>query len=152
MFNDRVDIVLFRNVGNLTDAEPLNDRIIGQSISLQTKCTYSGLRPNLFVSNYALMFYYLEYFSRKTRHNFARPLNACVYTNEDDAFAFVNMSINFMKVRPYAIVHDNNNVISSAAIRINVEDEDYENDSTLKLKQIIPLYIWQNIADENMMH
>jgi hypothetical protein len=61
-------------LGELTDAQPITDRImfriIGRSVSLQTKCTDSGLRPNLYVQNYALIYYFINFFKRKTRHHF----------------------------------------------------------------------------------
>ncbi|KAL9557314.1 hypothetical protein MBANPS3_001468 [Mucor bainieri] len=93
------------------------------------------------------MFYFLNYFTRRTRHHFVGPLNAYAYTNEDDTRAFINLRMNVLKVRPYASVDDHNRIIPSNAIRMN--SDDYENDTVFKLKYFIYLFVWQNIDDEN---
>ncbi|KAL9536569.1 hypothetical protein MBANPS3_012555 [Mucor bainieri] len=89
--------------GELTNAQPLTDRIMfritGKTVSLQCKCTDSGLRPNLFVQNYGLMFYFINFFKRRTRHHSFGSLSAYAYTNEDDTRAFINLRMNVTGVR-----------------------------------------------------
>ncbi|KAI8639033.1 hypothetical protein BD408DRAFT_350734 [Parasitella parasitica] len=138
-------------LGELTDSQPLNDRIlfrvIGRSLSLQAKCMDSGLRPNLFIQNYALMYYFIRFFKKKTRHHFIGALNAYAYTNEDDTRAFINLRLNVFGVRPYANVDDNNEIIPSEAIRMLADN--YDNDSMLKLRYMMYKFVWQNVDDEH---
>ncbi|KAF1807245.1 hypothetical protein FB192DRAFT_1273576 [Mucor lusitanicus] len=141
-------------IGELTYAQPITDRImlriVGRTVSLQCKCTDSGLRPNLFVQNFALMFYFIKFLRRNTRDHFYGPLNAYVYTNEDDTRAFINLRMNVTGVRPYAaLTTDDNEIIPSRATRMSADR--FDNELNVKLKYMIFKYVWQNIDDENVV-
>ncbi|KAI8637873.1 hypothetical protein BD408DRAFT_352863 [Parasitella parasitica] len=140
-------------IGELTDSQPLTTdvkfRILGRSLSLQAKAQDSGLRPNLFVANYALMYYFLRFFKRKTRHHFIGSMNAYAYMNDDSTRAFINLGMNVTGVRPYPSVDEDNNLIPSDAIKM-VADH-YDNKYTTKLNYMLYKFVWQNIDNEEVV-
>lgn len=158
-------------LGELTDCQPLHEdlqfRIIGKSLSLQAKGLDSGLRPNLFVANYALMYYFIRFFKKKSRHHFVGKtamvssysfllikllpgsLNVYAYMNDDNTRAFINLRMNVAGVRPYPNVDDNNNLIPSEAVRMTADK--YDNKKLHKLKYMLYRYVWENIENEDMV-
>ncbi|GAN02570.1 hypothetical protein MAM1_0024d02014 [Mucor ambiguus] len=112
--------------GELTNSQPLTEdlefRIIGKSLSLQAKAMDSGLRPNLFVANYALMYYFIRFFKKK-----------------DEA------SLRW----PFPNVDEDNNLIPSEAIRMVADN--YDNKEAPKLKYMIYRYVWENLDNEEMV-
>ncbi|CAO0802404.1 unnamed protein product [Mucor circinelloides] len=95
------------------------------------------------------MYYFINFFKRKTRHHFFGALNAYAYTNEDDTRAFINLRMNVTGVCPYANLTENNEIIPSRARRMQADR--FDNETNLKLKYMIYKYVWQNIDDENVV-
>jgi hypothetical protein len=63
-----------KHVGQLTNANTTMFRIIGRVISLDTKCADTGSKVKIFVTNYAIMYYILNYFHPNTRHKLTGKL------------------------------------------------------------------------------
>ncbi|KAI7864299.1 uncharacterized protein EV154DRAFT_433135 [Mucor mucedo] len=126
-------------LGELTDCtitSPVVFRVTARNVMMECRAIDSGMRVKLFISNPAIMYYFVRYCDVGSRHHFTGPLNVSAYTFDDNTRAFCSVRLSVDAARPLPAIDDDGNIIGTTATRVRVRDLD-KNHRFQKLKYII---------------
>ncbi|KAI7889656.1 uncharacterized protein EV154DRAFT_514094 [Mucor mucedo] len=130
---------------NCTITSALTFRVTARNVMLEAKAIDSGMRVKLYVSNPAMIYYFIRYCDVGTRHHLTGPLYVTAYTFDDSTRAFSSICLSVDSARPLPTLDDDGNIIGTTATKIRIRDLE-KNHKFLKLR-----YVFENIYNEDMV-
>ncbi|KAI7895427.1 uncharacterized protein EV154DRAFT_495917 [Mucor mucedo] len=140
-------------LGELTDCTITSAptfRVTARNVMLEAKAIDSGMRVKLYVSNPAMIYYFIRYCDVGSRHHLTGPLNVTAYTFDHSTRAFSSIRLSVDSARPLPTLDDDGNIIGTTATKIRVRDLE-KNHKFPKLKYILYKYVFENIYNEDMV-